>query len=28
VPWMDAVRADLDRLGVVPARIHSEAFAI
>ncbi|WP_454858762.1 ferredoxin reductase family protein [Promicromonospora soli] len=28
VPWMDAVRVDLDRLGVAPSRIHSEAFAI
>lgn len=28
VPWMDAVRADLDRLGVASSRIHSEAFAI
>ena len=27
-PWMDAVRADLDRLGAARSRIHSEAFAI
>jgi ferredoxin-NADP reductase len=25
-PWMDAVRADLDRAGVDPDRVHVEAF--
>ncbi|MFD7308806.1 ferric reductase-like transmembrane domain-containing protein [Promicromonospora sp. NPDC059942] len=28
VPWMDAVHADLDRLGVPRSRVHSEAFAV
>lgn len=28
VPWMKAVRADLDGLGIRPDHIHSEAFAI